>query len=67
MNRKNRLPRVAALPVTLGDDELGVVCGGTGRADFSSLTVMKVVDKASPKLYGACCTGRHYDEAKLVV
>ena len=68
MARRKMLSRSALpLPLTLADDVLGVVCGGTGRADFSSLSIVKVVDKASPKLFSACATGRHFDEAKLVL
>jgi len=35
----------------LGENELSAVSGGGSRANFSSFSVMKLLDKASPKLY----------------
>jgi type VI secretion system secreted protein Hcp len=37
------------------------------RANFSSFTVTKLVDKASPKLFEACFTGRHIKEVIIEV
>lgn len=40
--------------------------GGTGKVSFSDLSFMHEVDKATPALYQACATGKHYDQAVLV-
>lgn len=47
--------------------------GGTGQsrrrssASFGDMTVAKKVDDASPNLYLACASGKHYPTAELVV
>jgi len=41
--------------------------GGAGRANVQDLTLTKYVDKASPNLVMAACSGKHYKEAQLVV
>jgi type VI secretion system secreted protein Hcp len=41
--------------------------GGAGKANFEDLSFHKRVDKASPVLFLACATGKHIDEAVLVV
>jgi type VI secretion system secreted protein Hcp len=38
---------------------------GAGKASFSDISLMKVVDKSSPKIAWAVATGKHYPEAKL--
>jgi type VI secretion system secreted protein Hcp len=38
-----------------------------GRADLSDLSVMKVIDKASPKLMLSCCKGDHLKEVTLEI
>jgi type VI secretion system secreted protein Hcp len=40
---------------------------GVGKVDWSSLSLQKIVDKASPKLFLACCQGDHIADAKLTV
>src|SRR5262245_10378109 len=40
---------------------------GAGKANVQDLSVTKYIDKASPDLMLACCTGKHYDTATLVV
>jgi type VI secretion system secreted protein Hcp len=40
---------------------------GTGKVNMHDLTVLKHVDKASPKLLVACCTGQHIKSAVLTV
>jgi type VI secretion system secreted protein Hcp len=40
--------------------------GGAGKANFSDLSIMHGVDKASPNLMTACATGEHIKEATLV-
>lgn len=37
------------------------------RVNFGPLTVAKLVDKASPKLFEACCTGKHIKEVIIEV
>jgi Type VI secretion system effector, Hcp len=64
MARKNEVSR-NALPIALSDEVLGVVCGGRGRASFGDLSVIKVTDKASPKLYEACAKGSHLPEVVI--
>lgn len=40
---------------------------GSGKANFSDLSLMKAADAASPKLAGACANGTHITEAVLHV
>jgi type VI secretion system secreted protein Hcp len=40
--------------------------GGAGKANFSDLSFMHALDKASPNLMKACAMGDHYDLATLV-
>ena len=40
--------------------------GGAGKANFSDLSFMHSVDKASPVLMKACATGEHIKEGTLV-
>jgi type VI secretion system secreted protein Hcp len=40
---------------------------GTERVDHKDFSVTKLMDKASPKLYEACCTGKHLKEVSLEV
>ena len=40
---------------------------GAGKVSISSISIQKVVDKASPILFLKCCTGKHFTKAKLVV
>lgn len=40
---------------------------GTGKANFQDLTIVKSVDKASPKLMLYCAQGRHIPSATLTV
>jgi len=39
----------------------------TGRPEFKPLTIFKSIDKASPKLFMACASGKHFANATLVV
>jgi type VI secretion system secreted protein Hcp len=41
--------------------------GGAGKVAVNDLHVTKFVDKASPNLHLACCTGKHYDQALLTI
>lgn len=38
---------------------------GAGKASFQDLHVVKLVDKASPKLFEACASGQHIKEVVL--
>ena len=40
---------------------------GAGRVNISSLSVTKVIDKATPILFLKCCNGKHFAKAQLVV
>lgn len=41
--------------------------GGAGKVSVSDVSITKLVDKATPNLMKACCTGRHFDEAVITV
>ena len=40
--------------------------GGAGKANFSDVSIMHAVDKASPVLMTKCATGEHIKEATMV-
>jgi type VI secretion system secreted protein Hcp len=40
---------------------------GAGKVSISSMSVQKVVDKASPKLFLSCCQGKHYPKGTLTI
>src|SRR6516164_5914223 len=39
---------------------------GAGKVDVHDLQFTKYIDKASPDLFLACCTGKHFDKVTLV-
>ena len=41
--------------------------GGAGKVSFSSLRLMTPISKASPKLFEACATGKHFPTATLTL
>jgi type VI secretion system secreted protein Hcp len=41
--------------------------GGAGKVNVQDLSLTKYVDKASPDLMLACCNGKHFDKATLVM
>lgn len=41
--------------------------GGAGKVNVQDLSLTKYVDKSSPVLMMAACTGKHYKEALLTV
>jgi type VI secretion system secreted protein Hcp len=41
--------------------------GAAGRVDHSSLNVVKSLDKASPKIMVAVCTGEHIKEVRIAL
>src|SRR5579885_2747377 len=40
---------------------------GAGKVSISSISVQKLVDKATAKLFLACCQGKHFAKGKLTV
>ena len=40
--------------------------GTTERVDVEDIDVIKHLDKASPKLYELCCSGKHIKDATLI-
>ncbi|MEX2303643.1 MAG: type VI secretion system tube protein Hcp [Bryobacterales bacterium] len=63
--------QIDILSFSLGASNMSSVAtgagSGVGKVDLSSLSLQKIVDKASPKLFLACCQGDHIDKAKLTV
>ena len=47
--------------------EVGSAGAGAGKVELSELTVNKFVDKASPSLFSACTSGRHFTSAQLYI
>ena len=43
----------------------GTTGAGAGKVDFNPLTIHKAVDKASPSLFEACASGRHFTAVQL--
>jgi type VI secretion system secreted protein Hcp len=41
--------------------------GGTGKASVSSFNCVKATDAASPPLFQACCSGKHFPKAKVTL
>jgi len=41
--------------------------GGAGKASIQDLSFTKYIDKASPNLMYACCSGKHYKDAVMTV
>jgi type VI secretion system secreted protein Hcp len=41
--------------------------GATGRTQHGDFSITKFIDKASPKLYDAVSTGKHFSKAKIEV
>ncbi|HVA51444.1 MAG TPA: type VI secretion system tube protein Hcp [Pirellulales bacterium] len=52
----------ASNPVTVGSSTGGM---SGGKVSVSSFNIMKKTDKASPELFMACCTGKHYGKATV--
>jgi type VI secretion system secreted protein Hcp len=49
------------------DAAAGAHGAGAARVSVDGIQMTKAVDVASPKLVQACCMGRHFSEARLVV
>jgi type VI secretion system secreted protein Hcp len=41
--------------------------GGAGKVSINDLTLTKYIDKSTTNLFLACCNGKHYKDAKLIV
>jgi type VI secretion system secreted protein Hcp len=41
--------------------------GGAGKVSVQDISITKYVDKGSPTLMAACCSGKHFKEAVLTV
>lgn len=41
--------------------------GGSGKVEVDSISLTKLVDRATPNLIKACCTGRHFEKASVIV
>jgi type VI secretion system secreted protein Hcp len=40
---------------------------GSSKSNVQDMHFTKLVDKSSPNLFQACCTGKHFDSAKVTV
>lgn len=40
---------------------------GAGKVDISSISIQKVLDKASPTLFLGCCQGKHFAKGKMTM
>ena len=54
----------ASNPTTVGSGKTGL---SAGRVSLSSFNIMKKSDKSSPTLFQACCNGKHFDDAVVVM
>ncbi|MEW5931177.1 MAG: type VI secretion system tube protein Hcp [Gemmatimonadota bacterium] len=54
----------ASNPTTIGSSGPG---GGAGKASVSSFNCLKITDAASPPLFQACCSGKHFPKAKVTL
>jgi type VI secretion system secreted protein Hcp len=50
-------------PTTVGTTGGGL---SAGKVALSCFNVVKKTEKASPKLFSACCTGQHYKKAQVI-
>ena len=41
--------------------------GGSGKAEFQDISIVKEVDKSSPKLFQACAAGTHFPKSTIFV
>ncbi|MBV9931867.1 MAG: type VI secretion system tube protein Hcp [Alphaproteobacteria bacterium] len=53
--------------VQSGSFARGGAGGGAGKAEFQDISVVKEVDKSSPKLFQACAAGTHFGKATIYV
>jgi type VI secretion system secreted protein Hcp len=50
-----------------GSFSRGGAGGGSGKAEFQDISIVKEVDKSSPKLFQACAAGTHFPKATIFV
>lgn len=53
--------------VQSGSFARGGAGGGAGKAEFQDISIVKEVDKSSPKLFQACAAGTHFATANIFV
>jgi len=53
--------------VQSGSFARGGAGGGAGKAEFQDISIVKEVDKSSPKLFQACGAGTHFPKATIYV
>lgn len=53
--------------VQSGSFARGGAGGGSGKAEFQDISIVKEVDKSSPKLFQACAAGTHFQMATIYV
>jgi type VI secretion system secreted protein Hcp len=53
--------------VQSGSFARGGAGGGSGKAEFQDISIVKEVDKSSPKLFQACAAGTHFPKATIYV
>ena len=54
----------ASNPTTIGSGATGLAAG---KVSISSFNVMKKTEKSSPKLFQACCAGKHFATAVVTM
>jgi len=54
----------ASNPTTVSSGATGL---SAGKVSISSFNVMKKTEKSSPKLFQACCAGKHFATAKVTM
>ena len=54
----------ASNPTTVSSGATGL---SAGKVSVSSFNIMKKTEKSSPKLFGACCKGTHFDKAVVTL
>jgi type VI secretion system secreted protein Hcp len=54
----------ASNPTTVSSGKGGL---SGGKASVSSFNIMKKTEKSSPKLFQACCSGKHFDKAVVTL
>jgi type VI secretion system secreted protein Hcp len=68
---KNHMDEIDVLAWSWGMSQSGTTHmgsgGGAGKVNVQDLSFTKYIDKSSPDLMLACCNGKHYPEAVLIV
>jgi type VI secretion system secreted protein Hcp len=53
--------------VQQGSFDVGGKGGGSGKAEFQDVSIVKYVDKATPVILKSCGSGKHFDKATIYV